>query len=189
MPARVRMLFAMGLWALLLPTTAAFAVDPDSIVRALMPKPKAQAPQGPVTRSFGAGPSRGIEIEGGDQKPEAAPHIDLQVNFEYDQSALTMSDARLTLDALGKALKDPRLASMKFEIIGHTDARGEANYNMDLSRKRAEAVKQYLVQFHKIDAASLRAEGKGRTQLKDPAHPEDPINRRVEVRTVLDKTS
>jgi outer membrane protein OmpA-like peptidoglycan-associated protein len=100
-----------------------------------------------------------------------------------------MSDARLTLDALGKALKDTRLASMKFEIIGHTDARGNDGYNLDLSRRRAEAVRQYLVQFHGVASERLKAEGKGRTQLKDPNRPDDGINRRVEIRTVLDKTS
>jgi outer membrane protein OmpA-like peptidoglycan-associated protein len=166
---------------------SAQSADPETIVRALMPKPGAQ---GQITRSFSSGgPKRGIEVEGGEEKEQAPPRIDLYVHFEYDQSALTMSDARLTLDALGKALKDTRLASMKFEIIGHTDARGNDGYNLDLSRRRAEAVRQYLVQFHGVEAARLKAEGKGRSQLKDPARPDDAINRRVEIRTVLDKTS
>lgn len=168
----------------------AAAMDPESIVNALMPK-KSASP-GPVTRSFRPA-TRGIEVETGEQSAAqneaASPRIDLYVHFEYDQSALTMSDARLTLDALGKAMKDPRLASMKFQIIGHTDARGNDQYNLDLSRKRAEAVRQYLVQYHGITAANLQAEGKGRMQLKDAAHPEDAINRRVEIRTIVEGTS
>lgn len=182
---RLIVLAAAALFLAPLPGPAR-ATDAETIVRALMPKPP-----GAVTRSFksGAGPSRGIEVEGGDEKDQPAPRIDLYVHFEYDQSALTMSDARLTLDALGKALKDTRLASMKFEIIGHTDARGNDGYNLDLSRRRAEAVRQYLVQFHGVASERLKAEGKGRTQLKDPNRPDDGINRRVEIRTVLDKTS
>jgi outer membrane protein OmpA-like peptidoglycan-associated protein len=168
---------------LLLPIEAR-AVDAETIVQALMPKPR---PQGPVVRSFKS--TRGIEVEGGETKEEAPPRIDLYVHFEYDQSNLTMSDARLTLDALGKALQDPRLARMKFAIIGHTDARGTDAYNDELSRKRAEAVRQYLVQYHRIDAGLLQASGKGRRQLKDASRPEDGINRRVEIRTLLDGTS
>lgn len=155
--------------------------DPDAMVRALLPPPR--APSAPATRSFRPPSARGIAIEGGDVVEEA-PSIDLYVHFEYDQSNLTMSDARLVLDALGKALSDPRLAGMSFEIIGHTDARGSDDYNLQLSRRRAEAVRAYLIQFHRVDAGHLKAEGLGKSQLKDPARPEDGVNRRVQVRTL-----
>ncbi len=169
------------------PAPTAHAFGPEDIVRALRPPPKTQQS---VTRSFRA-PTRGIEIEGGDEKPaeNSAPRIDLYVHFELDQSNLTMTDARLTLDALGKALKDPRLAKMKFEIIGHTDARGTDARNERLSQDRASAVKAYLIQEHKIDGALLVAKGMGKRQLKDPTRPEDGINRRVEIRTVVEATS
>jgi outer membrane protein OmpA-like peptidoglycan-associated protein len=172
---------ALGLAA---PSLLAQSIDAETIVRALTPPPK-----GPLTRSFGQKPSRGISIEGGDVRDDPAPSIDLYVHFEFDQSALTMSDAQLAVDTLGRALKDPRLASMRFEIIGHTDARGTDEYNLGLSRRRAEAVRSRLVQFHGIDPARLFAEGRGRRELKDPSRPEDGINRRVQIRTVTDKTS
>ncbi len=155
--------------------------DSEAIVRALKPPPA--APGAPATRSFRPATARGIGIEGGDGAEEA-PSIDLYVHFEYDQSSLTMSDARLVLDTLGKALRDPRLAGLSFEIIGHTDARGSDDYNLELSRRRAEAVRAYLVQFHRVDASHLKAEGRGKSQLKDPARPDDGVNRRVQVRTV-----
>lgn len=155
--------------------------DPEAIVRALQPPPR--SPSAPATRSFRPANARGIAIEGGDTAEEA-PSIDLYVHFEYDQSNLTMSDARLVLDSLGKALRDPRLAGMSFQIIGHTDARGSDDYNLQLSRRRAEAVRAYLIQFHGVDAGHLTAEGLGKSQLKDPARPEDGVNRRVQVRTV-----
>lgn len=186
MPARHALAALIALAAVVTPLRAQ-AVDPDTIVKALLPKAR---PSEPVTRSFRPlGPSRGIEIEGGEQKAEAPPRIDLYVHFEYDQAALTLTDARLTLDALAKALKDPRLAAMRFMIIGHTDARGNDGYNLDLSRRRAEAVRQYLIQFHRIAGDALKAEGKGRAELKDPARPEDGINRRVEIRTVVAPSS
>lgn len=186
MPARYALAALIALATMVTPLPAQ-AVDPDTIVKALLPKAR---PPEPITRSFRPlGPSRGIEIEGGEQQAEAPPRIDLYVHFEYDQAALTLTDARLTLDGLAKALKDPRLAAMRFMIIGHTDARGNDGYNLDLSRRRAEAVRQYLIQFHRIAGDALKAEGKGRAELKDPARPEDAINRRVEIRTVVAPSS
>jgi outer membrane protein OmpA-like peptidoglycan-associated protein len=90
---------------------------------------------------------------------------------------------------LAKALQDPRLAKMSFQIIGHTDARGTDEYNLDLSRRRAEAVRARLIEHHGVDAAKLKAEGRGKRELKDPSRPEHEVNRRVQIRTVSDKTS
>ena len=161
----------------------AMAADVESIVQALMPKPKP-----PATRGW-IGPGRGIAIEGGETKPEAAPSIDLHVPFEYDKSDLTMSDAQLVVDTLGKALKDPRLANLKFQIIGHTDARGSAAHNDDLSARRANTVRARLTSFHNVETSRLTTSGRGSRDLKDPSQPEHGINRRVQIKTVDEKTS
>lgn len=185
MAARARRLLAAAALSVVLAAPCALAqtVDTETIVQALTPKPKP-----PKTRSFSQGPTRGIDVEGGDTS-DLAPSIDLYVHFEYDQSALTMSDAQFTVDALGRALKDSRLASLRFEIIGHTDARGADEYNDSLSRRRAEAVRSRLVQFSGIDASRLTAQGKGKRELKDASRPEDGINRRVQIRSIVDKSS
>ncbi len=52
-------------------------------------------------------------------------------------------------------------SEIKVKIIGHTDSDGSDNTNLDLSRKRAEAVKQFLIKEYAIDAARLDSEGKG----------------------------
>jgi outer membrane protein OmpA-like peptidoglycan-associated protein len=67
------------------------------------------------------------------------------------------------------------------EVQGHTDERGDDNYNLDLSNRRAAAVMQYLVD-HKVDPKRLEAQGYGETQPKDKRHNEAAwfINRRVE---------
>jgi outer membrane protein OmpA-like peptidoglycan-associated protein len=160
------------------------AADAEEIVRALMPKPK-----GPITRSFQPSPARGIAVEGGDFTEEAAPTIDLYVHFEFDSSKLTMTDARNTVDTLGKALTDKRLSNMRFMIIGHTDARGSDEYNLALSRNRAEAVRARLMQFSGVSGDRLVAEGRGRRELKDASRPEDGVNRRVQIITISDKIS
>ena len=150
------------------PEASAQSPDVESIVQSLAPKP--------VTRSL----SRGIVVEGVTPPADSLPQINMRIHFEYDSSTLS-NDGKISLDTLGSALKDRRLASMQFKIIGHTDARGGEAYNQDLSRRRAETVRAYLMQFHKIDGARLVAEGRGFAELADPTHPQDPANRRVQV--------
>jgi outer membrane protein OmpA-like peptidoglycan-associated protein len=82
------------------------------------------------------------------------------VNFAYDSADLT-SDARITLDRLGAALRDGRLDGFSFMIAGHTDAKGAVEYNQSLSERRAEAVRRYLVAQFGIGADRLQAKGYG----------------------------
>jgi outer membrane protein OmpA-like peptidoglycan-associated protein len=50
--------------------------------------------------------------------------------------------------------------SVRVEISGHTDSTGSLAYNRDLSRRRAESVKRYLVE-HGIDPARIQTRGAG----------------------------
>jgi outer membrane protein OmpA-like peptidoglycan-associated protein len=52
-------------------------------------------------------------------------------------------------------------AGANFLIEGHTDSTGDAAHNMDLARRRAEAVKSVLVSQFGIDAARLTTAGLG----------------------------
>jgi outer membrane protein OmpA-like peptidoglycan-associated protein len=106
--------------------------------------------------------------------------VNLNVPFEFN-SAVLQTDARITLDNLGKALTDPRLAGYSFLIGGHTDAKGSQSYNKVLSERRAKAVRDYLMTNFNIPANRLKAEGFGSLQLLDVAHPEDGVNRRVQI--------
>lgn len=106
--------------------------------------------------------------------------VNLNIPFEFN-SAILQTDARITLDNLGKALSNPRLAGYVFLIGGHTDAKGSANYNRVLSERRAEAVRRYLMSHYNIPASKLTAKGFGSVQLLDPEHPLDGVNRRVQI--------
>jgi outer membrane protein OmpA-like peptidoglycan-associated protein len=129
------------------------------------------------TRAF----QRGVIVTGAPEQAEQPPgSINLYVNFAYNSADLT-SDARITLDRLGQALRDQRLQGFSFMIAGHTDAKGSAEYNQKLSERRASSVRQYLIAQYGIDAAHLTAKGFGKQQLLDPGHPEDGVNRRVQV--------
>lgn len=72
--------------------------------------------------------------------------------------------------------------TVKVNIIGHTDADGSDQLNLELSKKRAAAVKNALVSNFNIDAARMETNGKGKTQPIDSNTTETgkANNRRVE---------
>jgi outer membrane protein OmpA-like peptidoglycan-associated protein len=160
--------------------TAASAqtVTSEDIIKALLP-----AQSGGAVRSFRKKephPYRGISIEG-ELPPEVElPRINLTVNFEFDSASLT-NDGILTLQALGQALQDPRLRNMRFQIAGHTDQRGTAYYNQQLSQRRALTVAEFLAAFYGIPRDRLYPVGYGERRPVDPYNPASGLNRRVEI--------
>lgn len=82
------------------------------------------------------------------------------VNFDYDKSTLRQEDlAIIDRDAAGLE----KWGNVTIEVAGHTDSRGSDEYNMVLSRERAEAVRNYLISKG-IAADRLIAKGYGESQ-------------------------
>ena len=78
--------------------------------------------------------------------------------FEFDKADLK-AESNPTLMEIAQLLKsDPKLAIL---IVGHTDNQGAYDYNLDLSRRRAEAVAAELVKNFRIAQARLRTAGVG----------------------------
>jgi outer membrane protein OmpA-like peptidoglycan-associated protein len=118
---------------------------------------------------------------GTDAAAQAVQSYDLLVTFDLNSDSLTV-DAKENLDEFAKALQDPTLAAAKFEVDGHTDARGTEDYNLGLSERRAQAVIDYLAGLG-IDTSRLTARGFGKSQPRTD-DPFDAVNRRVETRLV-----
>ena len=150
------------------PSLAQQQPSADDIVKKLEPQPRSRSLK-----------PRGVKVEEG-PNTDKPPSIDLYINFEFNSDKLG-TDAQIVLRNLGQALKDPRLAKYRFQIAGHTDAVGDAAYNMELSQRRAKAVHDYLVFHYGIDAARLKSVGYGKTRLLDSANPTAGVNRRVQV--------
>jgi outer membrane protein OmpA-like peptidoglycan-associated protein len=122
------------------------------------------------------GLTRGLVIKGAEEKKEV---IDLNIPFELN-SATLQPQAVAQLEQLDTALKSAALGRSRFMIAGHTDGRGNAEYNRQLSIRRAETVKQYLV-AHGVAARRLEASGFGMDRLLMPEDPQNGANRRVEI--------
>lgn len=105
--------------------------------------------------------------------------IDLTIYFEFD-SAVLKPESRAQVEGLCQAiLADAGQGT--YQIIGHTDAAGSVDYNLTLSKARAEEVVRYMVESCGIEAARLQAVGMGEARLKDAANPRGADNRRVEI--------
>ena len=86
-----------------------------------------------------------------------------------------------TLANIGQLLTDD--PGLRLSIEGHTDSDGAEDYNLDLSNKRALAVRTYLIDTYEIDGNRLEGKGWGETEPIDSnATPEGKANnRRVEL--------
>ena len=108
------------------------------------------------------------------------PNINVEVQFEFDSDWI-LPESWVTVAQMADALHHPLLLSDKFLIVGHTDAKGSREYNLELSERRAISVMEMLVTTFSVDPEMLGAVGLGEEQLRDPQDPESGVNRRVQL--------
>jgi OmpA-OmpF porin, OOP family len=106
------------------------------------------------------------------------------VTFEFNSDKLLPASNK-ALDDASAMLKD-EYGGATIEVAGHTDSTGNEDYNKDLSRRRADAVRQYLIQAG-VDGNLLTATGYGSSQPVADNHLRGgrAKNRRVELRTSI----
>jgi outer membrane protein OmpA-like peptidoglycan-associated protein len=181
-------------------------VSADQILQALQPKPltrglsMATAPQvdpaakareisflqrvrNRKTRSLSLGEREEIA-----EIASAKPKIDLEIQFDYNSADISKTSVT-AVQELGKALSNPSLKGSTFVVAGYTDAIGSEPFNQDLSERRADTIKRYLVEKYSLAGSDLVTVGYGKTRLKNPDAPTDPVNRRVQVVNMETKTA
>jgi len=101
------------------------------------------------------------------------------IYFDFDNSKLSAVSKNTLFNFLDKNKK--KLS--RYIIFGHTDTKGSSKYNMGLSIKRAESVKQALLD-HGITPDDISILGKGENELAidTPDNTKHPANRRAEVK-------
>lgn len=105
------------------------------------------------------------------------------IYFDFDRATFK-TEAYAELNLLETMLR--KNENLVVEIGGHTDAVGTAAYNLNLSQRRAEAVKEFLVKKG-IDARRIKAVGYGKTKPLASNDDEDEgreLNRRVEFKVL-----
>jgi outer membrane protein OmpA-like peptidoglycan-associated protein len=185
---------------------AADDVTEDQIIKALAPAKK------PLTRGLSVGPQedpaataaetkfvstirgRTTRSLSSTEREEIAtiakdkPNIDLEITFDYNSADISQKSLP-AVQALGRALTNPDLKGSTFVVAGHTDAAGGDSYNQDLSERRADSIKRYLMDKYGISTADLVTVGYGKSKLKDPNQPMAEVNRRVQVVNMENKTT
>ena len=170
---------------------AAFAddVSTEVIIRSLQRrktrglKPSKSANDEVIEELMKTRKTRGLNLQERDELFELSKEkaqIDLPVYFEVNSWKISPR-ARYTLNELGDALSDIELERDTFLVGGHTDRRGSRHHNQALSARRAEAVRDYLLQNYDIEPDALVAVGFGFEKLKNRRNPMAAENRRVQL--------
>ncbi len=123
------------------------------------------------------------------KEPIRSGSVILLENIYYDfNQYIIRRGAGEELDALAQLMK--QYPSMEVELTAHTDSRGNDQYNLELSLKRAESAKRYLIQKG-IRGSRIKALGLGETQIRnrcadgvDCSDDEQQYNRRTEVKVI-----
>ena len=183
-------------------------VTEDQILRALAPEKK------PLTRGLSVGPQQVVDpavtaaegkfvqkirgrstrsLSSAEREEIAAivkdkPKIDLEINFDYNSADISAKSLP-SVQALGRALTNADLKGSTFVVAGHTDAAGGEAYNQDLSERRADSIKRYLIDKYGINGSDLVTVGYGKSKLKDPNQPMAEVNRRVQVVNMENKAA
>ncbi len=108
-----------------------------------------------ILESYADAEERVKENEKGDVQIELE-----KIYFDFDKSNIR-EDAAITLDVLVELMN--KYPDMEVEVSAHTDARGEDQYNLDLSKRRAASTLEYLVSKG-IDRSRLKSIGYGEMQ-------------------------
>jgi len=104
----------------------------------------------------------------------------IEIVFDFNSAAIRPESYR-AVGSMADALHHPILLGYKFLVIGHTDAVGGREANLKLRQRRAEAIRNALIDPFGVNSARLEAVGLGEEQLRDPRHPDSQINRRVQL--------
>lgn len=147
----------------------------DAVVSDAQIEQALQAPSVPPPAAL----TRGLRVQ---PRTETKQMIDLNIPFEFNSSEL-QPQATAQLRQLRSALTSQALSKDRFMVAGHTDAKGNPQYNQQLSERRAEAVRRYLVD-NGVEPERLQAVGYGAEHLAQPDRPDDASNRRVEIRNL-----
>jgi outer membrane protein OmpA-like peptidoglycan-associated protein len=110
------------------------------------------------------------------------PQFNADIQFDED-AAVVRPESYRTLGRIADTLYEPSLQGYKFLIVGHTLSTGKRDYNLTLSQRRADAIRDVLITTFKISPKRLQSLGLGEEQMLDSARPSAPANAQFQVIT------
>ncbi len=94
-------------------------------------------------------------------QPKIIDRMTLHINFDTDKAVIKQGDYAKLNEAIEFINKYPDSSVV---IEGHTDSTGSIKYNQNLSNKRADAVRNYLITHSAIPASRITARGYGESR-------------------------
>ncbi len=123
---------------------------------------------------------RSIVVKKRPVKPLGPERLALSILFDFGSVTLKLR-GRAQLAEIAASMLSDELRDNRFAIEGHTDTYGTYEYNLDLSRKRAEEVRAFLISKGvDVDRLAVRSLGKTRPIISSGSKDEQAVNRRVE---------
>jgi OOP family OmpA-OmpF porin len=111
------------------------------------------------------------------------PQFVAEILFD-DDAAVVRPDSYRTLGRIADTITHPSMLGHKFLIVGHTASGGRRDFNLTLSQRRADVIRDVLVNTFKVSPKRLVTLGLGEEQLLDRARPGAPANNQFHVMTV-----
>jgi OmpA-OmpF porin, OOP family len=111
------------------------------------------------------------------------PTFNADIQFDVD-TPIVLPASYETLGRIADALTHSSLLPYTFLVVGHIESTGRRENNVLLSQRRADAIRDILVNTFKVAPKRLQSVGLGEEQLLDPARPNAPANNQVQIMTV-----
>ena len=111
------------------------------------------------------------------------PAFTADIQFDVD-TPIVRPESYQTIGRIADAMVHSTLLPYTFLIVGHIEANGKREPNVTLSQRRADAIRDILVNTFKISAKRLQSIGLGEEQLLDPSRPTAPVNQQVQIFTI-----
>lgn len=110
--------------------------------------------------------------------------VRIPINYKLDSTELDDLTSE-NIQELGRVLASDEYAGRSFTLVGHTDVRGSWEHNLGLSKRRAQAARDELVQDFPALDGRLQVEGAGKGAPKyrgeDLTEADHRLNRRLEI--------
>jgi outer membrane protein OmpA-like peptidoglycan-associated protein len=109
----------------------------------------------------------------------------MRFDVVFDQDAsLIRPVSYQTIGSIADALSDPKTRPYRYLIVDHVESAGRRDHNLILSQRRAESIRDVLVNTFKVSPKRLQALGLGEEQLQDVNRPASPANARIQIMTL-----
>ncbi len=111
------------------------------------------------------------------------PTFNVDIVFDVD-TPIVQPESYQTVGRIADAMVYSSLLPYTFLIVGHIEANGKREANAILSQRRADAIREIMVNTFKISAKRIQSVGLGEEQLLDSARPTAPVNNQIQIMTL-----